>query len=1578
MEPVVNSAKPLRLFELGPDDFQRLCRAMLRETDGVRSAEIYGLSGQRQRGIDIEITLQSDHRWVAQCKACERNQLKHLKQAVADFLPHLQFWREAGVEKFIVLFGCGVEDTKVLEAKRQYESELAKHHIAFELWDSSEIRRHLREMRSVVEQFLPRLLRDICGAPPSVNVSQGHSAEQHSISSALIAELGTTHNERLDQIRDLIRAGKEASAESELRQMLTTTAWKILRPDLQARAYRLLVGIALNRRRDVDEARKLLDQAKDVYPSGRFVVTETVIRNIAEGPRVALDEMPEPKDRDEWNLRAALLINAGSAAEALQALQATSFTPDAETYRLKALAHLFQREIPQAQAAAAEALSRSGGWVLVQQAVALTEYFSALSPAFEGWNHWRWPLPMDWHLVRSDAESRAALNRASERFAEIAHNEDCGSEDWQHTMGWQLACVANDSARQAEAGELARGILAINPATVPAIVWALARDYDFAQDPTRAALESICNKNPGSTEPVQALFSLLASNKQFAEAGRVLDSHRELYERSGLAGPWRFQRGQVFMASGDAASAERLLAEETEPDLRERMRAAFARISSISSGWTPELLAQLDAETRRTGSDDNLFAACEAHHFVRQHEYVVERADKLVRRLATEPALRLALDACASAKQYTHCINLMEQYRAIFRDGDFPPAVRRLRVNCLRKLGRLLEAERELRLLAAEGLSEDRYDLFQLQLSTGKVTEASVTARSLLDDPRVTPEGLFQIAEKLRPDDPDLARTFFAQATQRGVQSPHGAALGMQVGFNLGLDDHIADLTRKALSAVDEPESPLKPFTIEQILEMQREWNESRSDAEEGYKRGQIPIHGLAHATREPLATFFHLRLANNESAHGPPNRCWSLLARYGARREPASVVEEKPTLFLDVTSLMLAAHFEVLPLLEAEYAPIGISGWVMESLRAQIETLTTGQPARVPPREEVLDLLAEGRITTLSPEIAAEKSGSELDVQVGKRWCALLEHAQREGGWLVDFLPVTSNDAAHSPITLTDEIAPFLRGVGDVLHALESGGELSSGQISAAQLRLGSMLSQRGGEMELSNEKKVVLEIGIAEQLANAGLLRLLTTHARVFIHSDEPGFLRHELAQLGTREELTAWLRRLREQLRTGLDSGIYREEPNSTATDQIGDSTPAEFRCLRDFINLERPPSALSCCDDRMLSRLFHLGQSQVVGLFDLLWNLRARGKIDTQQLYAFLHRLRAANVRYLPISVEEIVHHIRDARVEDNEIVETPELATLRKYAAGCLLDWDLLQRLPANHPQATERSEILFAPGLHNTIQRAIGALWKDQHLSPAASVAGSDWIIESLWFDLTSLPTLSDPSAPPTAKLIGMSEGQLACVALGIRPTKIAGSRSDRRTVYLAWLFSRIGGEPRRIKYLKAELKRVMFSLIGDHQKEREREAAANLIADLFDRLPESVSSAIHFTRAELRLLRWENFSPVTFGDVVFDGRSFWPAAQTALTGQPTQVPANAPQGKAFTIAAGAATARPVLVIATEDGLTRLQSASRRSRCLPAIHTADSQCSMGCDGTSTRASQKRARNSQSSLKKGGSSSSCGT
>lgn len=1529
MEPAINPSKPLRLFDLGFDGFQRLCRAMLRELPGVVGAAIYGKNGQSQRGIDIEVTLDSGRLWLGQCKACESNSGTHIKKAVAEFLPHLGFWKEHGLEKFIVLVACGVDDRNVLDAKREYERDFAQRGVEFQLWDSDEIRRLLRPMRAVVEQFLSSWwVEEICGTRERISVRSGQgSNSQISVSPELLAELGATQNEHLDRIRELIRSGKETQAEAELRALPAKELWIVLPPNLQARVFRMMAGLALSRRSDVSEARAFFARAQAIYPSGRFVTTEATIRYYADGAVAALAEMPDPTDRDEWHLRIALLLNGGRVEEALLQLQAPAFDPDAETFRLRAVACLLNRDPESAKAAAQEAEARAADWLLVRETAALADYYSAISPLFNEWSSWVWPVPPNWRLVRSDAPSRAALSRAEHRFAGIAAEAEPKSFTWQRASCWQLACVANDSGRQIEAAELARRILATNPASVPAIVWAIERGFEFPHEPTRSLLEAECVADPHNIEPVQALFALMTSMQDYSGAGLFLEEHKTLYEESGLIGIYRFQRAQVWMANGDVEKANVLLSEQIDPDLQGRTRVALARIAAFKGGWTPELASVLDAEFRRSGSDEVLFDACEAHHFAGLPEYAAGKADELVRRFGTESALRLALDAALCAQRWQHCLDLMERHRALFRDANFPPAVRRLRVVCLRRLGRLLEAEQEMLDVTSEsGLPSDRFQLFHLQLSTGRVAEAISTARSLLEDQSIPVEILLHIADGLRAEDRNLASAFFSQAAKRGIQSTEAAAFGVSVGFDLGLDDQLAPLLQKALSSVGEPDAPLKRVTFEQFLVMAREWDRNRSELESKYRRGELPIHLYANALREPLAVFFHLSLAANEIDEIPLSRRWSLRMRNASKWEQECIVNDtKHGLFLDITSLLLAMHLDVLDVLEANFDRIGISPRVMESLSVQIKQITAGQLSFIPAKKEVLELLDNGRIKTLLTEMMPIATAVSLFDLMGKDWCALVECAKTSEGWLVDFLPLRSKDVAHEIVEIPVDVSPFLRGPGDVLNSLLVSGALSADQEVAARQRLGDSAHALGGTIQLDRDKSLVLAPGLAEQLAFAGLLRPLANRIKIRVRAEEPAQLRRELSQIEHRERLTAWLRALRERLRAGLDAGRYREEPNPELVEVEPKSAASpEQLCLRDFLNLQRADLDLSCCDDRALSRITHLGKSRVIGLLDLLWFLNRRGKIESRVPDRALYRLRKGNARYIPLSTDEILRCVKSAGIDNMGIVENADLAILRRYYSSCLLDCDVFQNLPPTHPDALSSSELMFAARLHRTCVEAITALWQDPEVPESTRYAGSNWILESLWFDFAGLPTFFSHSAQPNVDGFGMSEAHLVLSAFSLKIGNGKPNSLPLQEAYLNWLFSRFGTKPRRITHLAPELKRYLLLLAREGRSSIRQQAMAAMSANFFQILPDSVGVALRFTHAELGKLGLEQFSPVSLGEIVFDGRKFWPAARQAMKEKTTRVKAKIPQGKSFRLRAETTARNPTIVVMGEDGIPRV------------------------------------------------------
>ena len=510
----MNASLPPRFYELQAFPFQELCCDLMSEEDGVRGCHIYGKNGQKQFGIDLEARLGSGRCHVGQCKAYELFGELHLREAIDEFLLHLAHWKRHGVERFILFVGSGVEDSRVWDAARVQEARFELEGLIFDLWDSREIARRLHPHRAIVERRCRHGWAEIiCGpqAPPTVtgvSVADTSGTIGAIASAALILELGDLRHRELDEIRELVRSGREQSGEERLMQMRNTASWTALPPNVRAQAVRMRVSLALNRRHDMQEATTILAEARSIDPAANYTLAETLLALHRDGVNEALEKITAPSTTDEWNLRLALLNAADRTAELQSFLDAPSFSPNAETWRLKALVALQGREIGVATYAISKALEIAPAWRLVRETAAIIDYFTVLSPAMEPWKHFEWPIPPDWHLIKRDALSVAALKRAENRFNELLASVELTDPDRQRLQSWRFACIANDVERQAEAGELAQKLLNENAAHWQIVVWALARGYEFVIEAPRAALQRRCAE---PSTPIDAVQALLAS-----------------------------------------------------------------------------------------------------------------------------------------------------------------------------------------------------------------------------------------------------------------------------------------------------------------------------------------------------------------------------------------------------------------------------------------------------------------------------------------------------------------------------------------------------------------------------------------------------------------------------------------------------------------------------------------------------------------------------------------------------------------------------------------------------------------------------------------------------------------------------------------------------------------------------------------------------------------------------------------------------------------------------------------------------------------------------------------------------------
>ncbi len=1504
----MNPSRPPSFWELGAIPFQELSRDVLREDSEVKECHIYGKNGQSQFGIDQEAALHAGGYWAGQSKAYETLTWTDLRDAADEFWKHRARWKERGVKRFIVLAGGGVDDTKTWEQVRLQREKFEGEEIRFDLWDSRELVSRLRPHRAIVERHCKVGWAEIiCGTATAglAVAATGITGGAITFSIPLVDEISGLRGHRLSEIRDLVRAGKEISAERELAEMCEAPSWEALEPKIRARALRQRIGLALGRRKDVAGARNLLAEAKAISPNAPLKVPEALIAHHEEGAEAALKILESPTDLDEWNLQLGLLLCLGRKAEALEELEAPRFQPDAETWRLRAIAMLSKRNIAGARLAITNALGMNPTWRKLQEAAAVIDYYSALSPAVDPWLNFEWPTPPEWQFIRRDDESIAALRRAAECFEALAAAPEITETERKGLQVWHLAALANDAARETESRGLAKVLLDCDPSHIRVAIWASHRGYEFDRGSVRAALERECDETPASIEPVQALFAMLVNENEVTAAGRLLDTHLDLYEQRGAASIWRFQRAQAWMATDEKEKARALLAEENDEGERRKLEAVLARVEASRGGSHADVASAFAKHFAATNADPDLFAACEAHLYGKLPAYVAGHARELVRRINTESALRLALDGCFAVGEYDLCLEMLDGHLDLFSGREAPPVVHRLRVDCLRRTGQLVEAQRAAEILAHEvGESRDLFAVFETQRAAGDMGAAAVTGRQLLLRPDVTPDGLLHLSMHLKIDAPEIAKEAFEKVLQGELETAQQAAVAMQIGFDLGFDDQLGPVITQTIAAVGQPGAPLVAFTIDGTLEMMSQRRGASEESAAAYDRGEIPIHLYVQTHQISLANLYRGAFQLNEEAE-LPSRSFATMIRHGSRDEPRSLAKDSGAgLFLDVTSYLLAGQLGLLDLLEAEFAPVQVSPHLPSSLQGQLVTLASEQVARQPPKTEVLDLVAEQRIALFEVGTTETQEELTLTAEMGTRWSALLAHAQTSSGYLIDFLPLSSNDAAMERVKVPPNVAARLRSTGDVANGLKQSGALTAEQYDLAMQRLGGEGAISGAHLPLEPGACVVLESRIAENLAHAGVLRALASRCRVTIGIDEHRRLLGETAARRVRMGLVAWLRQLRDRLQRGLHEGIYVSKGRGQVHEEEADFTNTpEGQCVLDLLDDTRSSEIWTCCDDRFIGRFENVGESRLIDVFDLLHELRRRDKISTEVFHSHLARLRAGNARYLPISHEEILHQLSRATHSAKGLVETPELASLRRYAAACVLDTERLQRPPPDHLKARELTELKCIMAFHSEGTEALLRLWRDESLPSERLLAMSDWLLQQFLFDLAgALEVWNHGNLPIGKEIAGLCDANLIfrAIALGDRKRTPKDQEAPRQKVFVRWLMSRLDPDADRLAQIGPHLRAALLEPVRRARSGKSRLVAALVCSELYAAFPHDLQLEIGLKKTELSALKLAQWQPMALGDVSFDLRDFWRAAELAHRRGQSELGARVPAGLKF------------------------------------------------------------------------------
>ncbi len=1307
---------------------------------------------------------------------------------------------------------------------------------------------------------------------------------------------------RLEEIRQAWREGRIEEVLKWLHEQKSNVdKWEALSPTVKAKVLKFEAGLELNLTRDITKAKSLADQAHELYPEDDDARLRALIAFRETGPDAAVEILKGKNDIDSINLRVAFLLEFGNIEECQRVLSNEHFTnlgldPNAETHRLRALAYILNGTINQAQVEIQKAKIIAPDWESVRFTRAIVDYYSAVSPAALQNQFIQWPVPIPDELVKTDDESIARFQRASVTFHELGEMPGKPEAERQSLKVWQLACTINDSEKQDDATNQCKAILEKDPTEFRVIAWAIGRRLDVDLEPSKKALKKLVKDNSATIPHILALVNIYQSNRQAKGALYLLDRSRKLFQEQQVEEAWTFWHVQTLVLRGKPEDALKVIKESKFPEKLSPARIpALHAIAKRDNNWEP-FIQELEQTYSETGDPNYLLDCCHIMAEQQNWRYVSEKAEELIREIATGEVLRIAAISAYNSGEIEFCLKLLNEHQGLYRQRNLPPTLKQLRISCMHRLGILLDAIFEAEENARENPSIDYLlTLVDLYFEKGDLSRVALIARDLYKRPTLSPMVCLRIARMLHWEDQELARDLWRQAVIDLPDSLIGDAL--YLGYQLGLDKEVPPIAMRVAALGAQGEGGIQIATLEDIKDLIAQQHDNETYLNDLYQKGEAPIHIIAERLGIPIANLYHLHLTNNEGQPNPLKQGY-LLARHGGRALMQGFPDEQPNwrLNLDPTALLLAAHFEILTAIEQIYKPLRIPALTIHALIEMREKLTHHQPSRLESLEIIERLVNQDSIKVLNLDLSGRQLTEQLVDELGKEWIALFDHAQKEGGYILDYLPKQKQSHTDSPAKLPDGAEKVLINCRVIIDALRQQGPLSQNAYSTAIIELGDQGLKVESQEIPTNGSSIYCYGNTIEILASTGILDLICKRYKIFIGHNYFKQIQAGLATNQRLSETAEWLDKLRERISKGIDASIYEiiQAPFDVTGEQEEDyPTNPALGCLLTLMRFEYQEGDVIWIDDRSLNGYARRDAVPIIGINEILKVLVSAGVIRQDVYYGKLHNMRTANIRFIPIQANELLYHLQQARIDNNRLVETEELTILRQYLATCLIQGKILQRPPMPEGAQNQHGEVEFLLGLNRAIVGGVIEIWSSNDLTENQCRLYSEWLLNNLFVDHLSMSNLISWRRPKQDDLflVAVSLSSFIGQAISITPEKREGI--SKRQLYFEWLYNRVlkprlESNPNLAQTIAEILKNSVFTLEKTYPDETHRLTAMMVLQEFFKDLPASIGNAMDSDTEFMEQLGFQTV--IQIGDLLFEPEIYWQAIAKALKGHQAKI----------------------------------------------------------------------------------------
>lgn len=899
--------------------------------------------------------------------------------------------------------------------------------------------------------------------------------------------------------------------------------------------------------------------------------------------------------------------------------------------------------------------------------------------------------------------------------------------------------------------------------------FALQYDIKLDLDAVEAELEQRTAQSDGaSLDVAQARFALALSQESAIQAADYIRRYRDQMIQHLRPGTVAMVEIQALASAGLGQRAEQRLSELLSTDLSDDERSRAEMLIAEAQG--ADRVAGRRTQFERSGELDDLRALLVALEEKGDMSGICEYGAVLFSKTKSLPDAERLILALNQEQRYANLLEFYEENLELLADS---PSARMSAAWAFYFVGDFVESKRALGSLPdASGHANGRALIINLAITSGDwdslIEFASEEWLHRLDR---TPDELLQAAQLAYLSGSPRAQDLVHSAVERADDDANVWAGAYFLASNAGWEDDpvVAGWLQKA-ALLSGDSGPVQRMSLKDLVQRRPDWNQHETNVWEQLTRGEVPIFAAAKAiNRSVIEMVLAPALANPKESD--PRRRVSIYAYSGARSALPDL--ELSSIALDPVALYTLSIIGMLERVIDHCDSVVVAHSTLAWIFQEKEKAQFHQPSRFENAHRARELIASGQMVVVDGPVAFDE---QLAGEIGHDLATLLAAATDTERNDHHQALVIRSSPVHRVASLMEEEADMsaynshLCGCTAIVDKLRAKGQITLEEERQARAYLA--LHQRdwpsqpaiddGAHLYLDGVALTYLRhLGLLEKLEPAGLLAYVLPD----VEEQAGALIRYEKRS----EEVVAIVDRVRTTVFAGISSKKVRMTPAPIGSDDDA----LEMRSNPTMALMERTHDVDAVViDDRFVNQHAMMqsadGTVPVLTTVELLSQLAANGVVTDKDLFANNTALRQAGYAFVPLTPEELLHHLDDSPVADGTLVESAELRAIRESLLATQMGTAL--QLPKE------------LPWLNATVMamvRATKEIWLAGG-DTAATRARAEWLVD--WSDARGWASFLEADAQPHA----VSEGRGAqLLQLLTAPT---GAAKEVAANYLEWV----------------------------------------------------------------------------------------------------------------------------------------------------------------------------------------------